>query len=145
MTFKIQKTDAHWQAELQAKGAEPLAFQVTRQAATERPFSGRLAQQDDPGTYHCICCDQPLFQSDARFDAGCGWPSYVRPVSEGALATRADHQHDAAPHATRGLQVQGRVRRPRAPHAGRPAQPTPTAEPRCSESPTHQACHDQRP
>jgi len=90
MTFKIQKTDAEWQAELQAKGAEPLAFEVTRNAATERAFSGRLAHESRAGQYHCICCDKPLFESDARFDAGCGWPSYFQPIEEAAVATRPD-------------------------------------------------------
>ena len=90
MTFKIQKTDAEWQAELDAKGAEPLAFDVTRHAATERAFSGRLAQESRPGQYHCICCGKPLFESATRFDAGCGWPSYFQPIQDDAVVTRHD-------------------------------------------------------
>ena len=75
MTYKISKTDAEWQALLKDKGAEPLAYQVTRHEATERAFSGRLAEQHAAGTYRCICCDKPLFDAAAKFDSGTGWPS----------------------------------------------------------------------
>lgn len=74
---KITKTDAEWRAEL-----SPEAYQVTRHSATERPFS-----HDDfpevPGQYSCICCGAELFEQAAKFDAGCGWPSFDAPkVSE---------------------------------------------------------------
>ena len=93
MTFKINKSEAEWQAILQAKGAEPLAFEVTAHAATERPFSGKLEKQYGAGQYQCIRCDKPLFASDAKFDSGCGWPSYDRPVDVTALATVSDTTH----------------------------------------------------
>ena len=90
MTFKIEKTDAAWQAELAAKGAEPLAFEVTRHAATERAFSGRLAHCKDAGVYHCICCEKALFDAAARYDSGSGWPSYFKPISPDAVATQVE-------------------------------------------------------
>ena len=89
----IQKTDAQWRELLAAKGAEPLAFQVTRHAATERPFTGRYADNFRDGVYHCICCDKTLFTADTKFDAGCGWPSFDRAVDEQAVATKTDRAH----------------------------------------------------
>jgi peptide-methionine (R)-S-oxide reductase len=76
MTFPVEKTDAEWQAILQAKGAEPVAYQVTRHAATERPFSGKYEAHRADGSYHCICCDAKLFDSGTKFNAHCGWPSF---------------------------------------------------------------------
>ena len=70
MPYKITKTDAEWQSLLKDKGAEPMAYQVTRHEATERAFTGRLAEQHAAGTYRCICCDKPLFDAAAKFDDG---------------------------------------------------------------------------
>jgi peptide-methionine (R)-S-oxide reductase len=91
MTYKIEKTEAEWQAHLKAKGAEPRAFEVTRRAATEPAFSGKLETNKATGIYRCICCDKSLFDSVAKFDSGCGWPSYFQPINEAALATKADN------------------------------------------------------
>ena len=93
MAFPIQKPASEWQALLAQKDAEPLALAVTRQAATERPFSGRYNDHWAHGAYHCISCGQPLFASDAKFDAGCGWPSFFRMLSPGSMVERADHGH----------------------------------------------------
>jgi peptide-methionine (R)-S-oxide reductase len=90
MTYAITKTDAEWKALLQEKGAEPRAFEVTRHAATERPFTGKYADNFKDGVYHCICCDKPLFTSNTKFDAGCGWPSFDAAIADGAVATRSD-------------------------------------------------------
>ena len=87
---KITKTDDQWRALLAAKGAEPLAFDVTRHEATERAFSGKLADNKAAGTYHCICCGKPLFASDAKYDSGTGWPSYWQPLSPDAVETKVD-------------------------------------------------------
>jgi len=86
----IQKTDAQWRELLAAKGAEPLAFQVTRHAATERPFTGRYETQWGRGVYRCICCDALLFESGTKFDAGCGWPSFHTPADPAAIAEHRD-------------------------------------------------------
>lgn len=92
MTFPIQKTDAEWQAVLQDIGAEPGAFQVTRQAATERPFTGKYARHWADGSYHCICCGNKLFDADTKFDAHCGWPSFSLAVP-GAIKEITDSSH----------------------------------------------------
>ncbi len=93
MSQTITKTDAQWKALLQEKGAEPVAFEVTRHAATERPFTGKYADHYKDGVYHCICCDKALFASSTKFDAGCGWPSFDQAIAEGAVAIRRDTSH----------------------------------------------------
>ena len=93
MTFPITKTPIEWEAVLANKDAEPVALQVTRFAATERPFTGLYADHFASGVYNCICCDQPLFTSNTKFDAGCGWPSYYAPINEHAVISKEDHSH----------------------------------------------------
>ena len=76
MTFKTQKTDDQWKVLLAEKGAESVAFQVTRHASTERPFTGKYESHWADGSYHCMCCNAKLFDSGTKFDAHCGWPSF---------------------------------------------------------------------
>ena len=76
MTFKTQKSDEQWKALLAEKGAEPVAYQVTRHASTERPFTGKYESHWADGSYHCMCCEAKLFDSGTKFDAHCGWPSF---------------------------------------------------------------------
>ena len=76
MTFKTQKSDDQWKALLAEKGSEPVAFQVTRHASTERPFTGKYESHWADGSYHCMCCNAKLFDSGTKFDAHCGWPSF---------------------------------------------------------------------
>ena len=76
MTFKTQKSDEQWKALLAEKGAESVAFQVTRHASTERPFTGKYESHWADGSYHCMCCNAKLFDSGTKFDAHCGWPSF---------------------------------------------------------------------
>ena len=90
MPAKIQKTEAEWKAILKEKGAEPLAFEVTRHAATERPYSGKYENNDADGTYRCICCGAELFDSSAKFDSGCGWPSFSQELKEGGIEEHVD-------------------------------------------------------
>jgi peptide-methionine (R)-S-oxide reductase len=90
---KIRKTDQEWRELLAAKGAEPVAYAVTRQAATERPFTGKYEGHWAKGTYRCICCDAELFDSDTKFDAGCGWPSFYQASTNGAIEERVDLSH----------------------------------------------------
>ncbi len=90
---KQTKTDLEWQTLLAHKNAEPQAFAVTRQAATERPFTGRYVDHWAPGTYRCICCGATLFHSDTKFDAGCGWPSFFKAANPQAIEERRDLSH----------------------------------------------------
>ncbi|MSQ56930.1 MAG: peptide-methionine (R)-S-oxide reductase [Limnohabitans sp.] len=86
----IQKTDDEWRALLQAKGAEPVGFQVTRKAATERPFTGKYESHWATGEYHCVCCGNKLFDSETKFDAGCGWPSFYQATNNKAIEEHVD-------------------------------------------------------
>ncbi len=69
---------------------EPIQWQVTQEAATERPFTGKYWDYDEDGMYHCIVCDAALFKSDTKFDAGCGWPSFTDPQDNDAVTTVED-------------------------------------------------------
>ena len=84
MDDKIEKSDTEWRARL-----SPEAYKVTRKAGTERPFT-----HDDfpkaPGTFACVCCDAPLFNSETKFDSGTGWPSFYAPVTPDAVEERVD-------------------------------------------------------
>ncbi len=65
-------------------------YDVTQRGATERPFSGEYVGEKRSGTYRCICCGQPLFGSDTKYDSGTGWPSFYAPADETAVATASD-------------------------------------------------------
>ena len=67
------------------------SYLVTRESATERPFTGKYWNFDKDGTYHCICCATPLFKSDTKFDAGCGWPSFFLPVDNQSIKEIEDN------------------------------------------------------
>ena len=93
MSYPVQKTEAEWRQLLTEKNAEPVAYQVTRHAATERPFTGRYEDFWQPGSYHCICCGARLFEAATKFDAGCGWPSFSEPATPQAIEERRDLSH----------------------------------------------------
>ena len=95
MTFPVEKTDAQWKALLADKGAESVAFEVTRHAATERPFSGKFETHWADGSYHCMCCGAKLFDSNTKFDAHCGWPSFSLALP-GAIQEITDRTHGMA-------------------------------------------------
>ncbi|MEM8949018.1 MAG: peptide-methionine (R)-S-oxide reductase MsrB [Pseudomonadota bacterium] len=86
MTDKIKKSNAEWKAML-----TPEQYRVARLKGTERPFSGEYNDSKAEGTYVCVCCGQPLFASETKFDSGTGWPSFYAPISEEAVATEADY------------------------------------------------------
>lgn len=88
MTDKVTKSDAEWRAQL-----DPMEYQVTRHAATERAFTGKFWDHHEHGIYHCVCCDTPLFESDAKFDSGCGWPSYFRALDPENVIEKTDRSH----------------------------------------------------
>ncbi|MEZ0316769.1 MAG: peptide-methionine (R)-S-oxide reductase MsrB, partial [Methylophilaceae bacterium] len=82
---KINKTDQEWREQL-----TPIQYQVTRHAATERPGTGEYANHYEHGIYTCVCCNTPLFKSDTKFDAGCGWPSYFEPIDPANVREERD-------------------------------------------------------
>lgn len=85
-SFKIQKTEAEWKAEL-----TEAEFYVLRKAATETPFSSNLLENKKRGTYVCAACSTPLFKSETKFDSGTGWPSFYQEV-EGNVAYDVDYK-----------------------------------------------------
>ena len=82
---KVTKTDAQWKEQL-----TPEQYNVTRKHGTERAFSGVYHDAKDSGTYECVCCGQPLFLSETKFDSGTGWPSFWQPVSKEAVTEKQD-------------------------------------------------------
>ena len=82
---KIRKTDEEWRKEL-----TPEQYRIARQKGTERAFTGEYNASKEPGTYTCVCCGAPLFDSDAKFDSGSGWPSFTEPVTRENVRTESD-------------------------------------------------------
>ena len=88
MSDKIVKTDAQWREQLSDE-----QYRVTRQAGTERPFTGAYWDTDKPGIYRCVCCGSELFNANTKFDAGCGWPSFYQSLDKSAIVERDDFSH----------------------------------------------------
>ncbi len=88
MSEKVTKTEQEWKQQL-----SPEQYQVTRQCGTERAFTGKYWNTKDKGTYNCVCCGEPLFSSDTKFDSGTGWPSFFEPVQEGSVSAITDQSH----------------------------------------------------
>ena len=85
MDDKIHKTDEEWRQQL-----TPDQYRVTRQKGTEPPFTGKYNSSKEPGVYRCVCCGNTLFDSDAKFDSGTGWPSFFAPASDESVSTETD-------------------------------------------------------
>jgi len=86
--FPKAKTDAEWKDIL-----TPFQYQVLRESATERAFTGEYYNTKDTGTYYCAACGELLFRSDTKFDSGCGWPSFFEPSSDSSLVYREDRSY----------------------------------------------------
>jgi peptide-methionine (R)-S-oxide reductase len=88
MTDKIKRSDTEWQKEL-----TPEQFDIARKGGTEPAFTGKYYKTKDAGMYTCACCGQPLFSSQTKYESGSGWPSFYKPVSEGAVEEHSDTSH----------------------------------------------------
>jgi peptide-methionine (R)-S-oxide reductase len=85
---RVQKSDEEWRKQL-----SPEQYQVTRQSGTEPAFTGKYYKSKETGIYHCVCCDQPLFTSDAKYDSGSGWPSFWQPIDANSVVEITDSSH----------------------------------------------------
>ena len=85
---KVVKSEQEWRKQL-----TPEQYHVTREAGTERAFSGKYWKSKDAGTYHCICCGEPLFSSEAKFESGTGWPSFWQPMKRESVEELTDRSY----------------------------------------------------
>jgi peptide-methionine (R)-S-oxide reductase len=85
---KVRKSDDEWRKQL-----TPMQYAVLREKATERPWSGEYEDTTAKGTYVCAGCGQTLFESDTKFESGCGWPSFTAPVVESHIDEERDTSH----------------------------------------------------
>jgi len=88
MTDDGKAGDDEWRQKL-----TPEQYRITREKGTERAFTGKYHDSTEPGLYKCVCCGMPLFDSDAKFDSGSGWPSFTAPVDEANVRTVTDTSH----------------------------------------------------
>lgn len=87
-TPKVSKSDQEWREQL-----TDLQYWVTRESGTERPFTGAFNLHKETGHYHCVCCGADLFDSSAKFDSGCGWPSFDRHIADENVTLHQDTTH----------------------------------------------------
>jgi peptide-methionine (R)-S-oxide reductase len=85
MVAKMVKSDAEWQQQL-----SPISYEVTRQAGTERAFTGDTWDLHDRGLFHCVCCDTAIFSSETKFESGTGWPSFWEPIARENVVETTD-------------------------------------------------------
>lgn len=88
MREKVEKSDEEWKQEL-----SPEEYRVLRDKGTERPFAGRYYDKKDEGLYVCAGCGERLFDSDDKYDSGCGWPSFTRSMDDEVVLLEDDHSH----------------------------------------------------
>ena len=85
MGDKVVKTDEEWRRQLTEE-----EYRVTRRKGTEPAFTGAYWNTKQDGVYRCVCCGQPLFDAETKFDSGTGWPSFWQPVAEDNVSLRTD-------------------------------------------------------
>jgi peptide-methionine (R)-S-oxide reductase len=86
MSKKVNKSISEWKGQLSEE-----SFEVTRNSATERPFTGKYWDHFDDGVYVCICCGETLFKSETKYDAGCGWPSFYEAQNNESIDEHSDY------------------------------------------------------
>lgn len=86
-------TELHDNEKIWREKLTPEQFHVCREKGTEPPFTGKYTDCTTPGTYHCVCCGHALFESDAKFHSGCGWPSFWQPLTDDSLDEHLDLSH----------------------------------------------------
>jgi peptide-methionine (R)-S-oxide reductase len=85
MAEKVIKTDEEWKKQL-----TPEQYAVARKKGTERAFTGKYYNEHEEGVYRCVCCGNPLFNSDTKFESGTGWPSFFAPIDQQSVKTETD-------------------------------------------------------
>jgi peptide-methionine (R)-S-oxide reductase len=85
---KMKRSEAEWRASL-----TPEQYRILREGGTEPPWSGELLDTKDKGEFRCAACGEPLFDSGTKYDSGSGWPSFTKPMKEGAVDEHTDHSH----------------------------------------------------
>ena len=85
---KVEMTDEEWKKILPAD-----VYQIARQKGTERPYTSIFDNFKETGTFYCAACGNPLFKSDAKFDSGCGWPSFYEPINKESIIYTPDNTH----------------------------------------------------
>ena len=85
---QLPQNDDDWRQRL-----TPEQFEVTRRAGTERAFTGEYWDCHDDGTYVCVCCGEPLFSSETKFDSGTGWPSFFQALGTDSVEEQVDQSH----------------------------------------------------
>ena len=85
---EIEKTDDEWREQL-----TPEQYAVTRRKGTEPAFTGQYYDHHEEGVYRCVCCGNPLFDSQTKFESGSGWPSFYQPIAQDSVATETDSSY----------------------------------------------------
>jgi peptide-methionine (R)-S-oxide reductase len=88
MSTEVKRTEQEWQSLL-----TPEQYPVLRQKGTERPFSGRYVDTKQDGVYRCAACGNELFDADAKFESGTGWPSFCEPANRQNVTLDTDTSH----------------------------------------------------
>ncbi len=89
MSKKLKKSEEEWREQLTDE-----QYMITREKATEPPFTGKYNNFKENGIFVCVCCGNELFSSDAKYESGSGWPSYWKPISIEKVKTESDHSHN---------------------------------------------------
>ena len=88
MTRRVRKSEEEWREILSDE-----EYEILRKKGTERAFTGRYWNEKAPGVYRCRACGAPLFSSEAKYDSGCGWPSFYEPTGQAQVSTQTDRSH----------------------------------------------------